>query len=232
MKFVNMVINLERRSTMSVDTIKNQIEEENANQENIIKILDLYRTEITGQIKPFVKQKVKNIVESEVKQKAEHTKELGTDKLKVMKQQLMVLVEQSDEVTDTVLGNDDLWLHINYSIDPNGDPWGQKNNNVKKAEKNILSGIKKILGKAGKILIDYGYEKAGSKYDRMSQWQQDDDNEIVYGTNYGFQIPNDLEKKVSDYCSQIEKLHDVIEKKDKLKKELLEQEAVDLWEQV
>lgn len=216
---------------MSVDTIKKQIDQENTNQENIVKTLDLYRVEITGQIKPFVKEKVKNIVESEVKQKAEHTKELGTDKLKAMKQQLTTLVEQSDELVDAVFRYDELWLHINYSIYPNGDSWGQKRNNAKKAEENIIRGVKKILGKAGKILIDFGYAKAGSKYERTSQWQQDDDNEIVYGSNYGFQIPGDLEKKISDYCSQIEKLHDVIEKKDKLKKELSEQEAINLWEQ-
>lgn len=174
---------------------------------------------------------MKNIVESEVKQKSEHTKELGTDKLKAMKQQLTSLVEQSDELVDTVFGHDELWIHINYSIYPNGDSWGQKGNNVKKAEQNIIRGVKKILGKAGKILIDYDYAKAGAKYERSSQWQQDDDNEIVYGSNYGFQIPRDLEKKIGDYCSQIEKLHDVIEKTDKLKKELSEQEAIDLWEQ-
>ena len=56
---------------MSVDTIKKQIDQENTNQENIVETLDLYRVEITEQIKPFVKEKVKNIVESEVKQKAE-----------------------------------------------------------------------------------------------------------------------------------------------------------------
>lgn len=216
---------------MSVDTIKRQIDQENTNQETIVKTLDLYRVEIIGQIKPFVKEKVKNIVESEVKQKAEQTKALGTDKLKAMKQQLTILVEQSDELVDAVFRHDELWLHINYSIYPNGDSWGQKRNNVKKAEDNIIRGVKKILGKAGKILIDYGYAKAGSKYERTSQWQQDDDNEIVYGSNYGFQIPRDLEKRISDYCSQIEKLHDVIEKMDKLKRELSEQEAIDLWEQ-
>lgn len=132
---------------MSVDTIKKQIDQENTNQENIVETLDLYRVEITEQIKPFVKEKVKNIVESEVKQKAEHTKELGTDKLKAMKQQLTTLVEQSDELVDAVFRYDELWLHINYSIYPNGDSWGKKEIMLKRQKKILLEELKRFWGK-------------------------------------------------------------------------------------
>ena len=130
---------------MSVDTIKKQIDQENTNQENIVETLDLYRVEITEQIKPFVKEKVKNIVESEVKQKAEHTKELGTDKLKAMKQQLTTLVEQSDELVDAVFRYDELWLHINYSIYPNGGD--KKEIMLKRQKKILLEELKRLWGK-------------------------------------------------------------------------------------
>lgn len=52
------------------------------------------------------------------------------------------------------------------------------------------------------------------------------------GSNYGFYMPSDIEKTIKEYCDQIENLHDNVEQLEKLKTQLSEQEAVDLWEQV
>ena len=45
-------------------------------------------------------------------------------------------------------------------------------------------------------------------------------------------MPSDIEKTIKEYCDQIENLHDNVEQLEKLKTQLSEQEAVDLWEQV
>lgn len=217
---------------MSIETIKQQINENNDSLELKMNDFEVRRSAIVEQLKPFVQNELKRIVENEVKRNSEQTKTLGAERLGEMKKQLLNLLECSHNLVDTVFENDNLWVHVNYTIVPHGDSWGQKHNNTKRAETCIISGIKKVLGKAGKILIDFGYAKAGSKYERTSQWQIDDDNEVVFGSNYGFQIPVDIEKAIADYCKQIEEIHNIIDKLEKLKKELSEQEAFDLWEQV
>ena len=217
---------------MSVETIKQQMDEATATLELIMNDFEVRRTTIIEQLKPFIKSELKRIVENEVKRNSEHTKTLGVERLGEMKKQLTNLLESSNDLVDSVFAMDSLWIYVDYSIVPNGDTWGQKSNNTKKAENCIISGIKRILGKSGKILIDFGYAKAGSKYERTSRWQQDDDNEIVFGSNYGFQLSAEIEKSIREYCNQIEKQHDIIEQLEKLKKQLSEQEAVDLWEQV
>lgn len=217
---------------MSVEIIKQQIEENNVNLALKMEDFEIRRTSITEKLKPFIQTRLKSIVESEVKRNSEYTKSLGVERLGEMKRQLFNLLQNSDDFVDSIFANDDLWVHINYTINPNGDTWGQKHNNTKKAETCITSGIRKMFGKSGKLLVDYGYTKAGSKYERSSQWQTDDNNEIVFGSNYSIQLPADIERAIADYCKQIEEIHDIIDNLEKLKKKLSEQEAVDLWEQV
>lgn len=217
---------------MSVETIKQQIEKETANLATKMNDFEVRRTEIIKQLKPFIQGELKKIVENEVKRNPEHTKTLGTERLGEMKKQLSSLLEESDNLVDIVFHDDSLWVYVNYSIVAKGDSWGQKSNNTKKAETCINRGIKKVLGKAGKILIDFEYAKAGSKYETSAQWQREDNNEIVFGSNYGFYMPPDIEKIIKEYCNQIDGLHDNVEQVEKLKNQLLEQEAVDLWEQV
>lgn len=217
---------------MGIEVIKQQIEENNANIALKMNDFEMRRTTIIEQLKLFIQSELKRIVENEVKCNSEHTKTLGAQKLGEMKKQLQSLLENSNNLVDTVFGNDHLWAHINYIINPKGDTWGQKRNNITKAEACIISGIKRILGKSGKILIDFGYAKAGSKHERAKLWQQDDDNEIVFGSNYSLQIPADIKKSIEDYCKQIEEMHDIIENLEQLKKKLSQQEAVDLWEQI
>lgn len=217
---------------MSVESIKQQIEKENASLATKLSDFEARRTEIIKQLKPFIQSELKKIVENEVKRNPEHTKALGVERLSEMKKQLTSLLEESDSLVDTVFQDDSLWVYVNYSIAAKGDSWGQKNNNTKKAETCIKRGIKRVLGKAGKILIDFDYAKAGSKYETTAQWQCEENNEIVLGSNYGFYMPSDIEKTIKEYCDQIENLHDNVEQLEKLKTQLLEQEAVDLWEQV
>ena len=131
---------------MSVESIKQQIEKENASLATKLSDFEARRTEIIKQLKPFIQSELKKIVENEVKRNPEHTKALGVERLSGMKKQLTSLLEESDSLVDTVFQDDSLWVYVNYSIAAKGDSWGQKNNNTKKAETCIKRGIK--IGRA------------------------------------------------------------------------------------
>lgn len=123
-------------------------------------------------------------------------------------------------------------FHVNYLIGSVDDSLGQSWGNAREAEKQIHRGIKIILGKSGKIIIDYTYAKSGTKYEREGQWQQDEEYGIVYGSNYMILLPKELENRINEYCSQFRKLCDSVEKINKLEQELSREEAMELWEQV
>ncbi len=216
---------------MSVESIKQEIEQ--YKNEIIEKVADLEkdRAEIIEAIKPFIKEKSKSLIENEVKSNPEHTMKLGVQALGNIKKQLATLLDTSDTVVDNVFSNDNVWKHLNYTVNLDGDTWGQRRNNASRAEESIEIGIKSALGKAGKIIIDNGYKKVGTYYDRAAEWQEDNKSEIRYGSQRGLSLPKGLKTLIGNYCDALGPLHDDVEKLEKLKVELSKQEAIDLWDQ-
>lgn len=204
----------------------------NAQQQSFL----VQRQQIINAIKPFAKSRLKQEVENEVKHNPEHTKELGKESLSEMKAQLTELLEKSDQIVDETFADDALWTYVNYRILPDGDRFGQRYNNRKSAKEKLLNGIKAIIGRAGKILIDYKYIKVGGQY----RWDTDvrydytragkGASKLVYG--YGLSLSQDIEKLIEEYCKCIDSLHEASEKVLDLQKALSEQEAVDLWDEV
>ncbi len=215
---------------MGVKEIRQEIEMNEKNQENKIKILQEIREKIVEETKPYANEKLKRYVESAVKNNPEHTKELGKETLSEMKKRLFELLEISDEIVDKTFNDDKLWLHVNYCLVSDGDKFGQRYNNSKKADENIRSGIRTVLGEAGRILIDYKYAKASGQYDRSGNEWKISGNKITYA--YALSLPKDLEDLIKQYSKELEKLHDFVEKIDDLKQKLSEQEAIDLWDEV
>lgn len=215
---------------MGVKEIKQEIEINENNEKNKIKILHELREKIVEEIKPYASERLKRHVESSVKDNPEHTKELGKETLTEMKKRLFDLLAISDEIVDKIFEDDKLWSHVNYYIVPGGDKYGQRYNNSKKAGEDIRLGIKTVLGEAGRILVDYKYAKAIGQYDRSgSEWKLISNNKIIYA--YGISLPKVLEDLIKQYSKELEQLHDVVEKIDILKQKLLEQEALDLWDE-
>mgnify|MGYP005754529247 FL=1 len=214
-----------------------EIREEIAKCEEAIKTQQqsflVQRQEIIATVKPFVKARLKQEVENEVKRNAQHTKELGKTALSEMKAKLTELLDTSDKIVDDTFADDSLWIYVNYKVSPNGDRFGQAYNNKKAAEQKLLDGIKVIIGNAGKILIDYKYIRIGSQYRWDNDMRYDYTRagkgaaKIVYGL--GLALPEDIKKQIDSYCQSIDKLHELTVKVLDLQKALSEQEAVDLW---
>jgi len=219
---------------MGVNEIKQEIGKLECSIENKQQDLNRLRQRITDEVKPFVKPLLKENVEKEVRSNSEHTKGLGREKLSAMKQELMALVDSSDSLVEKVLTNNDFWMHVNYDIDDERYMYGISREEVKGK---IQKGIKIILGEAGKLLIDYGYIKAGTMY----QWDNthrsfnlvdsgQKKSDLLY-KEY-FSTPNSLKLLMEEYAKGLGALHELCEKVSDLKKELSEQEAADLWDEV
>lgn len=140
---------------MSVFELKKKVESLIQSIDDQKRTLDMLRQQIVDAVKPFAKDKIKNMVENQVRSQPDHTKELGKDTLAEMKKRLLELLDNSSTVVDNVFSDNSLWMHVNYKIDPNGDPYGQGYNNKNTANGLIHKGINIIIGEAGKILIDY-----------------------------------------------------------------------------
>ena len=215
---------------MGVKEIKQEIQINENNEKAKIKTLHDIRGKVVEETKSFVNEQIKKYVESSVKNNPEHTKELGKETLSEMKKRLFDLLAISDEIVDKTFEGDKLWLHVNYHLVSEGDKYGQRYNNSKKAIENIHQGIRRVLGEAGRILVDFKYSKAIGEYDRYgSEWKLTSDNKIIYA--YGLSLPIALEDLIKQYSKELEQLHDFVEKIDDLKQKLSEQEALDLWDE-
>lgn len=220
---------------MDTIALKQEIETLERSSEKQRQLLETKRQEIVEAVKPFSKEKIKSEVEAQVRTNAEHTKELGKAVLAEMKKQLNAVLDNSDSFVDEVFADNSLWLHVNYKIIP-GDSFGQKFNNVKKAEDNIMRGIKVIVGQAGKILYDNKYISLGSQYcwENSVRYDYTKANQgrsrIIFG--FRLSLPKDIEEMIHNYCDDIGDLHEILDKLYKTQKKLSEQEAADLWDEV
>lgn len=212
---------------MSIESLKKTIAVTTKDKMKIYEEFEEKRITIIEQLKPFIRTELQNIIENEIKEHPNHTMELGLKKLKDMKEDLKVLLFNANAMTTDILSEDTYWLHVNYTIDVSNDR--QKYQNKRIAIDSIVSGIKLLIGKAGEILIHYGYERAGTSYSINSKWQRNDNGDIVYGANFGLLMPSNVDNLINSYSNDIERLHDIMYKLMNLTKELEQQEAMALW---
>lgn len=219
---------------MGVNEIKQEIGEIEHSIELEQQELNKLRQQIIEEVKPFAKDQIKSEVENKVKYESEHTKELGRDALAAMKQRLFALLDNSDDLVEKVFDDDGLWIHINY--DPGDERYAYFNQ--KNAEEQIYKGIKRILGEAGKILLDNGYIQVGYEYKWEGAARRNfnlvDDKPTQANLLYGkpISISKSIRSLIEEYKKRIEALHEAYFKVLDLKERLSRQEAVDLWDEV
>jgi len=174
-----------------------------------------------------------SLVENEVKEKSEHTKSLSIDNLKDMKRKLTSVLESSDNSTLEKLGNDDYWAHVNYKCEGKDD--FLSSSGIRVIEKKLTTAFQELLGSAGKILYDYKYIKVGKDYynNISDDWVfvSDTSDKIKYSRGVSY-FNSNLEKLIKRYCDMIGEVHKQLKNLQSLQKQLSEQEAVSLWEQI
>lgn len=221
---------------MSTLEIKKKIELLNTSLVDQRESLAVLRQQIVAASKPFVRERVKSEIEHQVRGNPEHTKKLGKDALAEMKKQLLTALENSDAVVDGIFSDDELWVHENYTVSPEGDRFGQGYNKKKSAKENIHKGIKVAIGEAGKILIEHKYLSPGNQYRWDSDMRYDytrankGKSKLMYG--YGLSLPQEINLLIENYCKGVGQLHEALCQLMDLQKALSEQEAIDLWNEV
>lgn len=219
---------------MGVNEIKQEISKIEGSIELERQKLDGFRQRIIEEAKPFIRVQLKANVEGEVKSNSEHTKELGREKLSVMKQQLSVLLNNSDNLVDEIFSDDGLWIYVNYDIGDDRSAYTNK----KLAGEKIHKAIRTVLGEAGQLLIDNNYIKAGSMYQwdtgTRRSYNLTSSNPVKSKLVYkGYlPIPELLGQFIGDYTKEIETIHELYVKVSDLKEKLSKQEAADLWDEV
>lgn len=221
---------------MSVLDIKKKIELLNTSLSEQRESLALLRQQIVTSSKPFIRERIKSEIEQQVKDNPEHTKKLGKDVLAEMKKQLLAALENSDTVVDDIFSDEELWVHENYKVVPNGDRFVQGYNMKESAKVNIHKGIKIAIGEAGKILINHKYLSPGNQYRWDSGMRYDytrankGKSKLMYG--YALSLPKEIDILIEKYCKGIGQLHETLCQLMDLQKALSEQEAIDLWNEV
>ena len=86
------------------------------------------------------------------------------------------------------------------------------------------------MGKVGELLVTYDYVKASDPLDRSngSCWVKVNGS-ISYGCVIN--LPSDIKSLIETYINDFKNFHNELEEIERLKKELLQQEALDLWEE-
>lgn len=215
----------------NIDEIKSQIDKEkktiNVQQNEMQEI----RHHIIDAAKPFLRELIEKEVNEQVKSDPEHTKEIGIEKLTEMKQEFMTLLANSDRIVDEIFSEDSFWIHTGYMIKSGVDQYVQLYENKKAAEERINKGFRAVVGKAGQLLKDNGYLKSSRLFQRPY-------NHVgmglpVYLIYQGYlPVPDNIKLLQKQYIDKLEALHNSYHNISRLERELSEQEAADLWNQV
>lgn len=203
---------------MSVESIRQEINQYEATIKRRLQVLAQLRVSIIADVKPCMKEMLKENIEKQVRNNPDHTQALGRETLGEMKAKLGVLIETSDSIVDAIFANNELWMHIDYekTMSPNSYC------NAGQSEQNMRDGVGAILDKADDLLVEYKYIKKPSASFSTSRAIP----------AYWFSLPKPLLDKIKKYRTDIEALHNDLSKLSGLKKDLAKQEASDLWEQV
>lgn len=151
-----------------------------------------------------------------------------------MKQQLLDLLDRSDSLVEEVFSDNSLWMHVKIGFDERPYTF----NDETAAKGKIEDGIRIVLGEAGKLFQKFDYVNAGNMYrrnrDSYSYFNFISDNSPQAKLFYqgSLEIPSTLKLLIREYAERIEPLHQEYIEVSKLQKDLSEQEAADLWNEI
>ena len=215
---------------MSLESLKAEKASIEKQIETYLEELTSNREEIISLAKVYVNNQLQLIVENQVKAKSEHTKSLGIDSLKEMKQKLNQMLLSSDEIVENLFLDDGVWLHMGYKTNADDYLHEQDYRITRKSENKIVTVIKIALGSAGDLLAEYGYTKISSSLNYpTSEWGR-----IATKTAYihSIALDKDLDASIDKYNKGLSDLHDYYMKLDKISTKISEQEATDMWDSI
>jgi hypothetical protein len=200
-----------------IDSLEKRIEIERKNMEHFI-------DEFIDAVKIFSINWIKKLINEGVKSEPTSTKGMDRGKLKELKSKYLDLLTQIPEIVEKELNDDETWKHrilLNNSNDEDIAPYtvliGEIKNNIDKH-------CRRILGHAGKLLLDYGYYK---KHQYRSPWKKTFDGELKYVSEMNWSPQMNYFAK--DYTETFSDFHKSLSELKSFKTEKTEIEAIKIW---
>lgn len=209
----------------SIETLVEEILKYESNISNLLTGIIQIKQEILLQIEVFVKEWYDEKVKNEVIKRPEHTKYIGVEQLKKLKDELRILIDNVPNLIDAYLVNNGIWKHEQLEIDE-----VRYNSGVSvtyKLKQSFLEEIKRLFEDCGKLLMKYGY--VGSKYYNPDWNIQHNSDKIVYTSKYDISKP--LEKLINQYENKLINLCNEAYLLNKAKSEKEQVEALNLWDE-
>jgi len=176
--------------------LESEIAARQSEVEKVAKEMEATKKAFINAVKPFVAEWIKDRIEKAVRSNPAVTTSLGT-RLSTLKQELAATLQASDAAVQTYL--DELtWPH---AISENRKTQGMMENmNQQTAiENTIREAIRRLLGKAGALLVKYGYCQQQS-----DDWESLGDSDYKYRKAYE-ETTNmkDLFRSYNEYLSEL-----------------------------
>ncbi len=201
-----------------IDSLKDRIEIERKNMEHFIE-------EFIDAVKNFSIDWIKKLVIDGIKSEPNITIGMDRGKLKELKSKYEDLLAQIPEIVERELGDDDTWKHrilLDNSNDEDISPYSVLLGEIKN---NIDKHCRRILGYAGKLLLEYGYYK---KHQYRSPWKKTFDGELKYVSEMNWSPQMNYFAK--DYTETFTDFHNSLVELKSLKTKKAEMEAKRLWD--
>lgn len=216
---------------MTIELINQDIRKCETTIQNRMDEFSRIRKSIITAIKVYVKEEMQKLVDHKVINSPDHTKSLGYDSLRDMKIKLKEIIDNADSVIDATYADDAIWMHTNYISIFEHDVPTDIYTNKKRAEEKIRNSVGRILGRVGELLNEYKYITVIPAYNTRvyGEWKENSQNEIIYAYRIS---AKHLDEVIKEYSTNLQNLHDDIEKLRGLQRKLAEQEASDLWKQI
>jgi len=201
-----------------IDSLESRIEIERKNMEHFI-------DEFIDAVKIFSIDWIKKLIIEGVKSEPNITINIDKEKLKELKSKYQNLLDQIPEIVENEFNDDKTWKHrilLNNSNDEDISPYSVLLGEIKN---NIDKHCRRILGNAGKLLLDYGYYK---KHQYRSPWKETFDGELKYVSEMNWSPQ--MNYFVKDYTETFSDFHNSLSELKSLKTKKAEMEAKKIWD--
>lgn len=183
------------------------------------KIKQQFLDVVTEHIKKWYVTESRKIITRE----SEKAKSLGIDRLKVLKEQVNQLVEETENLVQQHLNKDRLWWHQNEFDYVPYEYRYRLPKNIDNEIKEILGNLARVFGKDGLVKI-----KGSNSYREHGLWLEN--GRFVYP--YGNPLNDEVHGVYLKYNDVVEGLLKVKSTIDSLKKEKEETNIVDIWDSI
>lgn len=203
-----------------IGVLSEKINEHENNIKQIILEADNIKKDFLFQIEFFIKKWYEDTIKNEVITNAKNTKELGTEKLKSLKEELNILIDKAHSLVNLHLSNNDIWKHENIDV-INGNL--DKMTLTYKLDDKFRGEINELLGYCGDLLVKYNYENTF-----YGDWRKDNNSKKIEYVG-GYALSMEVNKLIVQYEDVLNNLSDEVYELRNAKRSKEQAEAFNLW---